>query len=210
MRPLDHAERLARFATGLLALVALGSTVPGIVRAARDTGVSSGHPERVFSPVPIVFITLGWLAAATAAWRPLPLTLGPARRWALLVFGLGACVAGLSTALLARLELGTSYRPSSTLGARLGPSHRLVTTGPFAAVRHPMYLGLVLAAIGALALYRTWTTLLFVLQLPVLVVRARREEKLLDRVFGASWRAYAGRVPAWLPGRRALPAPDQD
>jgi hypothetical protein len=62
-----------------------------------------------------------------------------------------------------------------------------------------MYLGLALAALGALAVYRTWSTVLFVLQVPVLVVRAHREEELLARTFGEAWERYAARVPAWLP-----------
>jgi protein-S-isoprenylcysteine O-methyltransferase Ste14 len=117
----------------------------------------------------------------------------------LLAGGLGLYLAGMALAVAGRLALGSSYRPSSTLGATLAPNHRLVTSGPFAIVRHPMYLGLALAALGALALYRTWSTMLFVLQVPVLVVRAHREEELLARTFGEAWEQYAARVPAWLP-----------
>jgi len=53
--------------------------------------------------------------------------------------------------------------------------------------------------VGALGLYRTWTTLLFVAQLPVLVVRARREDEALEMKFGAKWLAYRDRVPPWRP-----------
>jgi protein-S-isoprenylcysteine O-methyltransferase Ste14 len=62
-----------------------------------------------------------------------------------------------------------------------------------------MYVGLALAALGSLAVYRTWSTLLFVLQAPVLVVRARREDQLLARTYGEAWQRYAERVPGWLP-----------
>jgi protein-S-isoprenylcysteine O-methyltransferase Ste14 len=62
-----------------------------------------------------------------------------------------------------------------------------------------MYVGLALAAIGALLLYRTWTTLAFVAMLPVLVARARREEESLAERFGARWDSYRRRVPAWIP-----------
>ena len=65
-----------------------------------------------------------------------------------------------------------------------------------------MYVGLALMAFGSLAIYRTWTTLWFVAQVPVLVVRARREEALLADVFGERWRRYASRVPRWIPTSR--------
>lgn len=74
-----------------------------------------------------------------------------------------------------------------------------MTSGPFAYVRHPMYLGLVLASLGTLAMYRTWTTLLFVAQTPILIVRARQEDRLLALAFDDDWVRYAVRVPAWLP-----------
>jgi protein-S-isoprenylcysteine O-methyltransferase Ste14 len=62
-----------------------------------------------------------------------------------------------------------------------------------------MYLGLALAALGALAVYRTWSTLLFILQTPVLVRRAQREDQVLAQTHGETWRRYAERVSAWLP-----------
>lgn len=62
-----------------------------------------------------------------------------------------------------------------------------------------MYVGLALAALGALAVYRTWSTVLFLLQVPVLVVRARRKVELLAGTFGKAWERYGGRVPAGLP-----------
>jgi protein-S-isoprenylcysteine O-methyltransferase Ste14 len=153
----------------------------------------------VFTPVRLFGIAVGWFGVAALAWRPLPVRPNQAARWTLLTGGLGLYLVGMGLAVAGRLALGSSYRPSSSLGATLAPEHRLVTTGPFAVVRHPMYVGLALAAVGAMAVYRTWSTLLFVLQLPVLEVRARREDELLARAFNGQWSRYAARVPAWLP-----------
>lgn len=101
--------------------------------------------------------------------------------------------------------LGPAYDVSSASGAPLHRDQRLVTTGPYALVRHPMYTGLAIAAVGGLLLYRTWTTVLFVGLLPVLIARARREEGALAERFGSAWASYCDRVPAWLP--RALVSP---
>jgi protein-S-isoprenylcysteine O-methyltransferase Ste14 len=65
-----------------------------------------------------------------------------------------------------------------------------------------MYLAVMMAAIGSLFLYRTWATLAFAVMMLGLVVRARREERVLAQEFGQEWRAYAARVPAWLPRPR--------
>jgi protein-S-isoprenylcysteine O-methyltransferase Ste14 len=199
MSDLDRVEGIVRRFGGIVAISAAASTVPGVVRSALQRGPVSGRPELVFTPARLLAISVGWFGAMIAAWRPLPVRPSPAARMLLLGGGVALYVVGLSLAVAGRVALGTSYRPSSTLGVPLAPDHRLVTTGPYAVVRHPMYLGLALAAIGALAVYRTWSTLLFIVQLPVLQVRARREEELLAVTFGAAWRRYARRVPAWWP-----------
>lgn len=100
--------------------------------------------------------------------------------------------------------LGPAYDVSSTFGARLHEGQRLVTSGPYAVVRHPMSLGLAIAAVGGLLLYRSWTTLAYVAALPVLVVRARREDEVLADAFGLDWVAHRDRVPAWIPGPRSI------
>lgn len=203
-------ERLEWMVRRLLAAGALGAAalaIPGVVASARERGLSSGRPELLFTPSRLALMAIGWLTAARLAWRRLPWRPGRMVRWLLLASGFAASVAGLALAITGRLALGASYRPSSTVGATLAPAHELVTDGPYGRVRHPMYLGLALLAVGSLAIYRTWTTLLFVAQLPVLVVRARREETLLETAFGDRWREYAAAVPAWLPRAwRSAPA----
>ena len=74
-----------------------------------------------------------------------------------------------------------------------------MTGGPFSIVRHPMYLGLILASLGSLMLYHTWTTLAYAVLAPLVLLRARREEKVLEEEFGESWRSYCQHVPAFIP-----------
>ncbi len=78
--------------------------------------------------------------------------------------------------------------------------HELATTGPYAYVRHPQYVGFVLILVGFLF---QWPTLLTAAMFPILVymyVRlARREEREALRDFGEAYARYAARVPAFLP-----------
>jgi protein-S-isoprenylcysteine O-methyltransferase Ste14 len=80
----------------------------------------------------------------------------------------------------------------------------LVTTGPFAVSRNPIYLGNALLIAGAApVLDNPWF-------LPAAVIAAfavgrlaiRREEAHLAVRFGDAWRDYAKRTPRWLIGRR--------
>lgn len=76
----------------------------------------------------------------------------------------------------------------------------LVTDGPYRWSRNPIYLGLVLVyGAAALALNIAWPLILLpavLLSLHVLVIR--REEALLARLFGDTYRDYARRVRRWF------------
>jgi protein-S-isoprenylcysteine O-methyltransferase Ste14 len=78
--------------------------------------------------------------------------------------------------------------------------HRLATSGPYAYVRHPQYLGFILIMLGFLV---QWPTLLTLLMFPVLVVMyvrlARREESEVRADFGHAYDQYATKTPAWIP-----------
>jgi protein-S-isoprenylcysteine O-methyltransferase Ste14 len=79
-------------------------------------------------------------------------------------------------------------------------THRLATTGPYARVRHPQYIGFVLIMTSFLL---QWPTLITLAMFPVLVfmyVRlARREEQDAREEFGDAYRRYEEDTPAFLP-----------
>ncbi len=82
----------------------------------------------------------------------------------------------------------------------------LATTGAYARVRHPQYLGFVSIMFGFLL---QWPTLLTLAMFPVLcfmyVRLAITEERAAQREFGAEWERYAARTPRWIPRRRTAP-----
>lgn len=82
---------------------------------------------------------------------------------------------------------------------------RLATTGAYAYVRHPQYVGFVLVLLGFLV---QWPTLLTLAMFPFLVIMyvrlARSEEREALAAFGEEYRAYMRRVPAFLPRWAAL------
>ena len=79
--------------------------------------------------------------------------------------------------------------------------HRLATTGPYAYVRHPQYVGFIMVMLGFLL---QWPTLLTLAMFPVLVcmyVRlARAEEREALSEFGAAYKRYMHDVPGFIPG----------
>jgi protein-S-isoprenylcysteine O-methyltransferase Ste14 len=86
--------------------------------------------------------------------------------------------------------------------------HRLATTGPYAHVRHPQYVGFIVIMCGFLL---QWPTLVTLVMFPILVfmyVRlARREEQDAHAEFGEAYARYAAITPAFIPGFRGSRSP---
>jgi protein-S-isoprenylcysteine O-methyltransferase Ste14 len=87
----------------------------------------------------------------------------------------------------------------------------LMTGGPYAISRHPMYIGELALWLGWAILYGSIPVLIgFAVLAAVVGLLAPREERALEAKFGEVYRGYKARVPRWvgLPGRgRAEAAP---
>ncbi len=197
-------ETVIRWLAGLFAYTALGIVLYGIWRGTqREAGRTSGRVvDALRSPMFFLITTVIYVGICYLFWKPLPVQPSPALKTAFLWLGALVYFPGMGLLVWARLALGENYYVSSAMGAQLFAGHRLVTSGPYAIVRHPMYLGLIIAALGSLLIYLTWTTLFFVLCAPFTLVRARREEQALSAEFGDDWLAYCRRVPALFPRLR--------
>ena len=112
--------------------------------------------------------------------------------WALLLAGLGLDISAMG--VMAR-------RRANILPHRAATA--LVTSGPFAWSRNPIYLGNTIAMSGAaLAFANPWflpAALLAAVAVTQLAIR--REEAHLATLFGAAWDAYSKRTGRWF-GRR--------
>jgi protein-S-isoprenylcysteine O-methyltransferase Ste14 len=76
----------------------------------------------------------------------------------------------------------------------------LVTTGIYAHVRHPQYLGFLLLTLGINFLWTTFSTLILWPILALLYYRlAKEEEKDMEAKFGEEYREYKNTVPMFIP-----------
>jgi len=111
--------------------------------------------------------------------------------------GLAIGVVASLFAAWAMWALGRSY------GIRMDifDGHRLVTEGPYAFVRHPMYLGIVLYHVGATLVLQSplLLALTALVIVPFTALRIAYEERPLREVFGDRYAAYQRDVPPLLP-----------
>ncbi|MEO6216233.1 MAG: isoprenylcysteine carboxylmethyltransferase family protein [Sphingomonas sp.] len=89
-----------------------------------------------------------------------------------------------------------------SLVARTREDHQLIQSGPFAFVRHPIYVALFLFMVAMAIAYGHTGNL--IVAVPVYALgtwlRIRHEERILREQFGADYDAYAARVKRFVPG----------
>lgn len=200
---LETVELWVGRVAAVAAFATLGVALWGFRQAqSRPAGRETGAAHSLLRWPFLVIATLLYLGLGAFLWRPIPLNLSPAARVVALVVGILLFFPALGLYLWAYAKLGEMFGASSGFGVRLHAGHRLITDGPYAVVRHPMYLGVIVAFLGGLLLYRTWTMLIFGFSMLGLGIRARREEQALAAEFGEEWEVYRQAVPAWVPRLR--------
>ncbi len=115
-----------------------------------------------------------------------------------------ALTGGAIVVLAAAGLLAWSYLAlSSGLSLWVQPeSERLIESGPYRFIRHPAYLGMIVAFLGIALAARSWFGIASVPAFmgPATLLRAGAEERQLRQKFGQAWDAYAARTGYILPG----------
>jgi protein-S-isoprenylcysteine O-methyltransferase Ste14 len=137
-----------------------------------------------YALVSLPFFHRGWLGA----WV-LP------RSRVLLYSGAALTAAGLGFAVWARVHLGEYWSGNVTLKE----GHRLIRSGPYAFVRHPIYTGMLFGMLGtAVAVDQVRGYLAVAIMLQSFVRKLRKEEAWLTEEFGEEYAAYRREVRALL------------
>ena len=191
------------FVWAVSSIVSANTTTAPIIKA---VGWRRELPYRVLMGlgIALLFISLG----QTSSTAPLPplraaiLSFGFAQLWALPQVALWRCallaIGGFGFAWWARLHLGGFWSSGVTRKA----DHKLIDSGPYAFVRHPIYAGLLLGSVALLGVSgRMFAVIGFVLLVMGLLLKARLEERFLSEELGSDvYGAYAKRVPMLVPG----------
>ena len=122
--------------------------------------------------------------------------------------GIGGVVFAVATVALAVASVWLIMAAVRTLGrqwamaARLVEGHKLITAGPYAYVRNPIYTGMLGMLIATGLAMEHWVQLIVAVLLFAvgMVIRVRTEEKLLRAEFGEDFEEYAKKVRAVIPG----------
>jgi protein-S-isoprenylcysteine O-methyltransferase Ste14 len=187
-----------------LAWLLVGAGLRVLVQLHRtgDSGLRLGAGPR-FSPdwwARILFVTslLAVLAAPVLAVAGPGGPLAALDRPAAHALGIVLAVAGLAGTFATQLAMGASWR----MGVDRDERTDLVTTGPFAVVRNPIYAAMVVTVAGLALMVPSPVALTgAALVLATFEVQVRLvEEPHLRAVHGAPYDAYTARVGRFVPG----------
>ena len=138
------------------------------------------------------------LARNPSRWRKLGFPLPFWLRWA--GFALGLASLGLWT--WTHVALGTLWSPQLQLRA----NHRLVASGPYSRIRHPMYTAILLWVMSLGFVIANWIPIIFAVGVAfLLLARVPREEQMMREQFGSEYREYMKRTGRFLPKWQGTP-----
>jgi protein-S-isoprenylcysteine O-methyltransferase Ste14 len=114
-----------------------------------------------------------------------------------IVSGMGLSLVGILVVQGALRHLDKQWR----LDAALSADHRLIRTGPYALLRHPIYFAMFLMVLGTGLMLARWPAIVAaaVLHIAGTEVRIRSEENLLRSRFGEEFDTWARNVWAYIP-----------
>jgi protein-S-isoprenylcysteine O-methyltransferase Ste14 len=164
-------------------------------RTASHHDLGAESPSRVLTLAAVVMILASYSPFVSGMMWTLPDQVS----WAM--FGL--LLLGLGFTWAARLHLGPLWSSTSAPTE----DHRIVDTGPYGIVRHPVYAGLLLAAMATAAERGRIEAIAGALTLIAAIsLRAKLEERFLRRDLGdEAYASYRRRVPMLLPFAKVAP-----
>ena len=120
-------------------------------------------------------------------------------RYTLAAVGLAGAaflLGGLGLYVIARRALGELFSEA----VRIIPEHRLITSGPYRLIRHPIYLGEVFFGLSIpMILGSLYGFIIMLAPIPMLIYRIRIEERTLVSKFGQEYLDYASKTKKLIP-----------
>ena len=129
-----------------------------------------------------------------------PFHWAPALPWVIVALCLMIPGLALSIWSIVHMKRVGEGNPFDAYNHEVAPrTKHLMTDGPYAFSRNPMLLGIYVYDLGVLLWLQSWWPLLvFAVEVALLTLQVRSEEKRLAADFGEEYLAYTQRVPRYL------------
>ena len=116
--------------------------------------------------------------------------------WGVRILGFALLISGVSLYFISRFKLGKFFSEA----IRIKPEHRLITSGVYRYIRHPIYLGEILYFLSIPMIFiSAYGFIIMLVSVPMLINRIGFEEKALFSEFGQAYTEYARRTKRLIP-----------
>jgi protein-S-isoprenylcysteine O-methyltransferase Ste14 len=141
------------------------------------------HAVETFSMTAVIVVFFNLLQTGIGAYSPRLST------WVLFqVFGFALAIAGVVLHIWSKFEIGKHWSNQIEILS----DHKLVTSGPYAIVRHPMYASIIMWMIGLSLVFVNYAglALTFIIYVPMMIFRANDEDLFLSQIDKAAFDIY--------------------
>jgi protein-S-isoprenylcysteine O-methyltransferase Ste14 len=165
-------------------VVYFGGLAVFFVKAGMRAGKRSNDPTPLTIVVLVVGLVIGYLR------------IGPLPNW-LFFPGEVLFIAGCALTLWSYLVLGRYLSAHVQVYA----DHQIIESGPYRFVRHPGYVGQIVAVVGLGLALQSWVALVVIVLAAgaILAFRIRNEERFLSAELGEPYRSYMRRTKRFVP-----------
>lgn len=164
--------------------------IPAIIKKKMKKGEIEVKREKLIGELPLLLSLIYYALACVLAWYTV---------FEIITFsiGIGLFIFAAAFNEWARCLLGKQWSGA----VQILKKHKLIASGPYRFVRHPMYFANILLALGAVIALRNIYMLILMLVFfpPILFYRAKEEEKELEKKFGVEWEKYKKHTPMIIP-----------
>jgi protein-S-isoprenylcysteine O-methyltransferase Ste14 len=155
-------------------VIALYGIMDIVIQKNKKSIVSLKSKDRTYLPVLISFIIT--LAAVPFEYNILHKQVS----WPVMISGIIICIIAASIRIKGHLDLGHGF----STRVEKQENHKLVTSGIYSLIRHPMYLAIILLLTGAcLMLKAAFSWIFVILNFYTLHIRIKKEEKFMSENF---------------------------
>ncbi len=181
---------------GLNVVATFGAHYSGAKRGLRSAvGAAKEKPKSYLQSVPVYLSTITLVGIILGVFRIGTLEYLPAYE-AVRIAGLFFFLVFSWIQILSVKTLAESYSQD----VLIHKDHMLITKGIFRVIRHPQYLAQMLMDLGAAAALLSYIVLPFaVIEIPLLVMRAMMEERLLAKYFKDEYKEYKKKSGFFIP-----------
>jgi len=111
------------------------------------------------------------------------------------ILGVALCALGVALAIWARAHLGRNWSGHPTIKQ----DHELVTTGPYAYVRHPIYTGMLMALLGTTLVGGPVALIILIVVSGTFIMRIEKEEGFMMQLFPEQYVSYKQHTKKLVP-----------